>query len=115
MNRTEQTTEATDEPQAGPAVVAPVDQGVRPAADPVRSAFEAWVTDGGKWPQAAMRTVGGAYSLMVAHTQWTAWKAGSEAERARLLDALKIEMEHSAWDGVLQLDDALRNISDLRA
>jgi hypothetical protein len=98
-----------------PAVAGPVEPTVRPAADPVRSAFEAWVTDGGKWPQAALRTVGGAYSLMVARTQWTAWKAGSEAERARLLDELKIAMEHSAWDGVLQLDDALRNISDLRA
>jgi hypothetical protein len=37
------------------------------------------------------------------------------AERERLCEALKIEMQHSAWDGVLQLDDALRNIDDLKA
>ena len=27
-------------------------------------------------------------------------------------ESLKIAMQHSAWDGVLQLDDALRNIDD---
>jgi len=37
------------------------------------------------------------------------------AERERLCEALKIEMQHSAWDGVLQLDDALRNIADALA
>lgn len=31
-------------------------------------------------------------------------------ERERLCADLKIDMQHSAWDGVLQLDDALRNI-----
>jgi hypothetical protein len=37
------------------------------------------------------------------------------AERERLCEALKIEMQHSAWDGVLQLDDALLNIADALA
>jgi hypothetical protein len=40
---------------------------------------------------------------------------GAARERERLCEALKIEMQHSAWDGVLQLDDALRNIDDLKA
>ena len=33
-------------------------------------------------------------------------------ERQRLLADLSIAMQHSAWDGVLQLDDAMRNIGD---
>lgn len=36
-------------------------------------------------------------------------------ERNRLLESLTIAMQHSAWDGVLQLDDALRNIADALA
>lgn len=43
------------------------------------------------------------------------FEAAQAAERKRLCEALKIEMQHSAWDGVLQLDDALRNIADANA
>lgn len=39
-------------------------------------------------------------------------RAEVAAERERLCEALKIAMQHSAWDGVLQLDDALLNIAD---
>jgi hypothetical protein len=65
------------------AVAVPLDAPVRPDADAIRAAFEAWVTDGGKWPQAATRSAEGGYSLMVAHTQWGAWQAGAAAERIR--------------------------------
>lgn len=34
-------------------------------------------------------------------------------EPVELSARLKITMEHSAWNGVLQLDDALRNIDDV--
>lgn len=45
--------------------------------------------------------------------QMRAYRAeGVAAERERLCEALKIAMQHSAWDGVLQLDDALLNIAD---
>lgn len=48
-------------------------------------------------------------------TLWNACARVAQLERERLCAALKIEMEHSAWDGVLQLDDALRNIADALA
>lgn len=87
--------------QMVPAVGARPEPGVRPA-EPERAAFERWVTDDGKWPQAALRTVGGGYSLMIAHTQWTAWRAGSLAERERwialceqALDALEYHREQT--------------------
>ena len=41
-------------------------------------------------------------------------KAKVAAERERLCAGLKIAMQHSAWDDVLQLDDALRNIDDMK-
>ena len=34
------------------------------------------------------------------------------AEPAAWIESLKIDMQHSAWEGVLQLNDALRNIDD---
>lgn len=55
-------------------------------------------------------------------TNYTIWKAACawvlqqpsvhSAEPAAWIESLKIDMQHSAWEGVLQLDDALRNIDD---
>ena len=39
-----------------------------------REEFEAWVTDGGKWPAAVHRT-GNHYSLIATIVQWDSWKA----------------------------------------
>lgn len=41
----------------------------------VREAFEAWYSDGGKWPKAVERSASGAYVLAVAEISWKAWRA----------------------------------------
>jgi len=82
--------------QMVPAVGAQPEPGVRPA-EPEREAFERWVTDDGKWPQAALRTVGGGYSRMIAHTQWTAWRAASLAERERCAKLCEQEICNCCW------------------
>lgn len=39
-----------------------------------REAFEAWASDGGKWPRAVERS-GDGYVLMSTHHSWIAWQA----------------------------------------
>lgn len=101
------TEDTTTDPNNRPAVVAPLERQVRPAAwiqhHKAGDNLE-WEDPGGK------RT-----ALYDEQTLWNACARVAELERAKLKAELKIAMEHSAWDGVLQLDDALLNISDLRA
>jgi hypothetical protein len=40
-----------------------------------REAFEAWASDGGKWPQAIERYGNGLYRLSSTHSYWLAWQA----------------------------------------
>lgn len=40
-----------------------------------RAAFDAWCSDGGKWPRAVERFPDGAYKLAQAATAWTVWQA----------------------------------------
>lgn len=91
--------------QPSQAVVGPLERTVRPAAwiqhHKAGDNLE-WEDPGGK------RT-----ALYDEQTLWNACARVAEVERARLLAALKLQMQHSAWDGVLQLDDALRNIDDV--
>jgi hypothetical protein len=42
-----------------------------------REAFEAWFSDGGKYPQACGRANDGCYLLAHAESSWTAWQAAS--------------------------------------
>jgi hypothetical protein len=54
-----------------------------------REAFEAWITDDGKWLKAAERSPDGSYKFMGTHTSWTVWQAATKAEReacARVCD-----------------------------
>ena len=58
--------------------VFPVQRLVGPADEPFdpddRRGFETWVTDNGRWLQAAKRS-GETYLLMQSHVQWQGWKA----------------------------------------
>lgn len=56
------------------------------AADQERAAFEAWISDGGRFPQAAARDQRGEYRLLQAYSAWKAWQAASAAQRARTAD-----------------------------
>lgn len=53
---------------------------------PERAAFEAWFSDGGKWPEAVRRS-GEGYMLAAAQSAWTAWKAAWAARLHPLSDA----------------------------
>lgn len=54
-----------------------------------REAFEKWVTDDGKFPEAALKGKTGNYSLNTTYLHWDSWKA-----RAELEDPRNIQVEH---------------------
>ena len=66
------------------------------SADPERADFEAWISDDGKFPQAAGRDERGEYRLLQAYSAWKAWQAASAAQRARTAD-LCGNMAAVAW------------------
>ena len=43
-----------------------------------REQFEKYMSNDGAWPKAIER-IGDGYKLMAAHTNWTVWKAATEA------------------------------------
>ena len=45
----------------------------------LREAFEAHMTDGGKWPNAILKAPGGQYLLLRTSVAWQDWKACAEA------------------------------------
>ena len=45
----------------------------------LREAFEAHMTDGGKWPNAILKAPGGQYLLLRTSVGWQDWKACAEA------------------------------------
>lgn len=49
----------------------------------LREAFEARMTDDGKWPAAVEKGRGGAYLLAQTENAWTEWEACAEALQAR--------------------------------
>ncbi len=57
--------------------------------EPERAAFEAWFSEGGKWP-AAVRRSGDAYVLAAAQAAWTAYKAAWDCQQAEI-DRLMLE------------------------
>lgn len=95
---TDTTTEGSEPCQA---VGAPVEQPVRPDAG--RAAFEAWYSEGGKWP-AAVRRSGEGYMLAAAQSAWTAWQAARVDLVAALqwyADGLHFDKASpDAWDTV---------------
>lgn len=56
---------------------------------PERAAFEAWFSEGGKWP-AAVRRSGDGYRLAAAHSAWNAYKAAWDCQQAKI-DRLMLE------------------------
>lgn len=104
---------------AAHAVGIPVERMVRPA-DPERAAFEGYFADSrrGKGPSKRptfAKLADGTYADDSTQRHWWTWQQALAAERERLRHALTIEMQHSAWAGVIQLDDALRNLADALA
>lgn len=65
-----------------PAVGTPVERPVG-RMEPERAAFEAWFSEGGKWP-AAVRRSGDGYMLAAAQSAWTAWQAADARWEAAL-------------------------------
>lgn len=51
--------------------------------EPGRAAFDAWFSDGGKWPAAVQRS-GDGYLLAAAQSAWTAWQAADARWEAAL-------------------------------
>ncbi|MFN8758692.1 MAG: hypothetical protein ACK5XA_07785 [Tagaea sp.] len=49
--------------------------------DYLRDAFDAWMSDGGKWPAAIKCDREGRYLLAQAQAAWTAWCAALDARR----------------------------------
>ena len=45
----------------------------------LREAFETYITDGGKWPNAILKAPGGQYLLLRTSVAWQDWKACAEA------------------------------------
>ena len=88
--------------------------------DSGRAAFEAWYSDGGRYPQSVERA-GNGYKLMGAHSAWTAWEAcwplaqAAERERCvRIVEAHQVPVGNSAA-GEMAAEwtmDALREIRD---
>ena len=75
---------SADKPSGQPLGL-PLNDGLGAAA-PERADFEAWISDGGKFPQAAGRDQRGEYRLLQAYSAWKAWRAASAAQRARTAD-----------------------------
>jgi hypothetical protein len=66
----------------------------------MRSRFEAWYSDGGKWPRAIERS-GGAYKLAQAQSAWEVWQVaerGREAVTQALLEALREALPYLPGD-----------------
>lgn len=57
--------------------------------DAGRAAFEAWFSEGGKWP-AAVRRNGDGYMLAAAQSAWNAYKAAWDCQQAEI-DRLMLE------------------------
>lgn len=56
-----------------------------------REAFEALMTDGGKWPKAVERTPSGDYRLALTATAWRTWQAAWKAARSsEVADAARV-------------------------
>jgi len=54
-----------------------------PQGDGDRAAFEAFMSDGGRFPKSVERALSGAYVLMTAQIRWETWQAALAAERAK--------------------------------
>lgn len=65
---------------------------------PLRAAFEAWMSDDGKYPKAVERDSSGAYRLMQTATNWTAWQAADAAAVARERERCALMCEGIAAD-----------------
>ena len=65
-----------------PAVGTPVERPVG-RLEPERAAFEAWFSNGGKWPAAVQRS-GDGYMLAAAQSAWNAWQAADARWEAAL-------------------------------
>jgi hypothetical protein len=57
-----------------------------------REAFEAWFSDGGKYPQACGRAKDGCYLLAQAESSWAAWRSAS-ADSADQIRKLREALE----------------------
>lgn len=67
-----------------------------------REAFEAWASEGGKWPKAVERESIGNYKLQQTSSAWRTWQAAWQARasmhaQAPQLDSNKLKTELQRW------------------
>jgi aminoglycoside N3'-acetyltransferase len=87
----------------------------------LRERFEAWYSDGGKWPR-AIECNGGAYKLAQTQSAWEAWQA-AEASREKEIAELKAALERitkienqyvgSDWEEIEQARDIAQEALEL--
>lgn len=74
-----------------------------------REAFEAWASDGGKWPQAIERYGNGLYRLSSTHSYWLAWQARASMQaQAPEVAALQREVEELRAANARLIEDRAR-------
>lgn len=61
-------------------------------SDRMREAFEAWMSDGGRYPQAVERS-GYGYRLSASYAAWSAWQAAWTASRAQTIEECAVICE----------------------
>ncbi len=73
----------------------------------MRTAFEAWMSDDGKFPQAVRQDESGSYLLMTAATAWTTWHAA--------WTTIADDMQSDVQNAVASRDGYRREAADLYA